>query len=300
MAGKNIFAIPALFLVWGFLKLKQLTSPSARKLLNLDQVRTSEEGIFRINERELGSQTRELINCLADTYRLFLGSLGGSNLEGHERDNHAIMACMVGCHYDKDMGLLAMLRGHKTDAAFYTRRAMEYASFGTHILQTILKAKDGDTPKKTADLYLNGIKGTTAFDKYRSEFPLMKLIGRSKEVFGDWFYDEYEELCKEAHATFESVSLKFQVTGEGNYHFSYYEIDAEKGIGKGLARLLQLVEIHMCIIRGFVNMLETAPVYDGSAVRTNLSRLEKLLLSEKQRWAKITKTAHENAQKGNL
>jgi hypothetical protein len=228
---------------------------------------------------------------------VFLESLQGADFDGHDRDNHAVMACMVGCHYDKDMGVLAMLRGHKTDSAFYTRRAMEYAAFGAHILKAILQAKDDSMPKKVTESYLNGIRSNTAFDKYRSEFPIMELLGDSNDVFGQWFRKQYEELCKEAHASFESISLKLQFKKEGGYHFTYYEIDAEKGIGKGLDRLFQLAEIHIGIMKGFVNLLESAARYDSSPVNGKLNELESLLDLEKRCWASSTKSAREKSKK---
>ncbi|MBA3858870.1 MAG: hypothetical protein C0508_00910 [Cyanobacteria bacterium PR.023] len=264
-----------------------MTTTEIQEIFNLKDVRESDEGIFKIHQAQLGAQTVALLNSLSSAYRAFLKDLDGANFYGSERDNDAVIACIFGCHYDKDMGMLAVLRGHKTDAAFYTRRAMEYASFGAHILKALTNAKSNEEKtNRISELYLNGINSKTAFEKYRSEFPIMVLLRDSSIVFGKWFYDQYEELSREAHASYESIMLKLEKIGLG-YNLAYHEIKEVPRIYKGIERLLQLVEVHLCILRGFLHLLKDAKRFDGAKTLQSIESTDYLLGLEKQRWAAV-------------
>ncbi|MBA3859098.1 MAG: hypothetical protein C0508_01195 [Cyanobacteria bacterium PR.023] len=223
----------------------------AREILNLRDIRETEEEIFRIHQEKLPGHTVELINSLSTTYWCFLNAFDGADFDGHLSDNDAVICCVAGCHYDKDMGLLALLRGHRTDAALYTRRAMEYAAFGIHILRSTIEDKNPDTPSKPSTVYLNSMKSKTAYKRYRSDFQVMPALAKVEGVLSSKFTAQYEELCNEAHASFESLSLRFEKKEDGGYNICYYEIKGDDRIEKVMLRLVQLVEIHLMIINCF-------------------------------------------------
>lgn len=233
-----------------------MTSDSNAQINDLETLREYQEEVFKIYTKNLGS-VPELINELHALYRELFESLKTLDFHGHLDDNLAFKACLMGCHYDMNQGLLTLFRGHTIETAFFIRRTIEYAAFGSLLLNTFIDEyadRDGNTPHKLSLLYLNSAKSNNAFENYRKEFRLNESVEASSPVFGQWLCKQYDALSKEVHASFLSVDLKIMADGP-NHTLSYFQISGLPKIAKGIKRLHTLLKAHLVIVSGFHKLL---------------------------------------------
>jgi hypothetical protein len=164
----------------------------------------------------------------------------------------AFMHCLQALRYELILGTMTMLRGHVTDSARYSRRAIEVAAFAIEIF------KDDDS----ANLWLSMGTSGRAMDRYRSRFPAHKIVEKHTSVLGKQVSELYASYCLFVHPSFGSLVNQTRFTSDRGHQFHFFEIGSEHQMNYLAMQFFILLDAHVRILLAMVELVKPYPGFD--------------------------------------
>jgi len=186
----------------------------------------------------------------------------------------AFMHCLYALRYELIMGTMTMMRGHVTDSARYSRRAIEVAAFAIEIF------KDDHS----ANLWLSMGTSGRAMDRYRSRFPAHKIVEKHIDILGKPVTELYESYCLFVHPSFGSIVNQTSFTRERGHQFHYFEIGSDHQMNYLAMQFFILLDAHIRILHALVDLIKPYPGLDLERWREGSVAFNKWSTSLRANW----------------
>jgi hypothetical protein len=252
------------------------------KVTALERIMADEATICEQAKRYLGD-TYLLLDTVERLYQQFVDLVGASNLCLEGIQVFAYLTCLQACRYEYLVGAAALLRGHITDSASYSRKAIEFCAFGIEIFRNL----------ESAELWAQAGVSSGANDRYRQRFAIMDCIRKASE-FMPQMKGRYNFLSNYmVHASFGSVAGRAKLTEDRRHVFDFYEFGySDKSYAAAAFFLLMMFDLHMEIMKAFqcaISHRETS--FDHSAFLSVFAVAIAELRSQKRNWIPTFKAA---------
>jgi hypothetical protein len=181
----------------------------------IERIRMAEQHNYRISRDALGDTTELADDCvqLYDSLPKLLTAVS-SEASDHEFAAHIGALTFYGaCRYQLTMSVLAVLRGHATDAMVFLRRAIELCAFGALVKRHPHKAL----------VWLDAGTGDKAYKIYQEKFGTKSLFPSGDSVLTA-LWKRYDFCSKMMHGSICSVSRHIKEEGKEDY-YNYFDIE---------------------------------------------------------------------------
>jgi len=197
-------------------------------------------------------ETSLLADACSDLYDLLFDLIRKTDLPLDVHQLPAFMHCLQALRYELIMGTMIMFRGHVTDSARYSRRAIEVAAFAVEIF------KDKDS----ANLWLSMGTSSRAMDRYRSRFPAHKIVEKHESTLGKQIYELYASYCLWVHPSFGSLVNQTSFSSDRGHQFHYFEIGSEHQMNYLAMQFFILLDTHVRILLAIAELVRQFDGFD--------------------------------------